>query len=294
VTEQRDTGSGVETARKPSAAKRLLQGRPLGHPLHPMLVHLPIGLWFLSFALDVIALFTDPGGDAGSTALAKATFYLLVLGLAGALLAIVTGFADYMDVRKDHPARGTATWHMALNLAAFVVFGLSALLRLDVTGFALMPAIVSAVGIVLVGVSGYLGGVMVYDDGLAVGRHRRAHEPPPETLKVNAPADDGYVDVMDTDDLAADVPTRVDINGHVIVLLRHEGQVYAFQEFCTHRFGPLSEGKMDDKGNIMCPWHRSCFDVRTGKVANGPAKVDLKTYETREEAGRLSVRVPNR
>jgi nitrite reductase/ring-hydroxylating ferredoxin subunit/uncharacterized membrane protein len=255
-----------------------------------MLVHLPIGLWLLSFVLDVIGLTRDTDANG----FVRAAYYTLVTGLVGAVLAMLTGFADYTDVRRDHPARKTANWHMALNLAASAVFLGSALLRtprLDDADPWVVPVILSGIGVVLVGVSGYLGGVMVYDDGLAVGRHRRSHDPPAETLTVNAPADGGYVDVMDADDLPAGIPTRVDVNGHVMVLLRRDGQVYAFQEFCTHRFGPLSEGTVDDSGTIMCPWHRSCFDVRTGKVANGPAKVDLETYAVLEDRGRISVRV---
>ena len=39
---------------------------------------------------------------------------------------MITGFADYSDIRRDHPARRTATWHMVLNLAAFVAYAASA------------------------------------------------------------------------------------------------------------------------------------------------------------------------
>jgi nitrite reductase/ring-hydroxylating ferredoxin subunit len=67
-----------------------------------------------------------------------------------------------------------------------------------------------------------------------------------------------------------------------------EGRFYAFQEFCTHRFGPMSEGKLAN-GHVQCPWHRSCFDVRTGKVVHGPAKIDLKTYPVRIENGKLCI-----
>ena len=48
--------------------KQLLQGRPFGHPLHPILVHLPIGLFFLSFAIDVW-FFVHP-----AAALARSSF----------------------------------------------------------------------------------------------------------------------------------------------------------------------------------------------------------------------------
>ena len=65
---------------------------------------------------------------------------------------------------------------------------------------------------------------------------------------------------------------------NIITIARLDGEFHAFQEFCTHRYGPLSEGILRD-GQVQCPWHGSCFDVRTGEVTRGPAKENLKTYE---------------
>jgi nitrite reductase/ring-hydroxylating ferredoxin subunit/uncharacterized membrane protein len=273
--------------RRPSAIKRVLQGRPFGHPLHPLLVHLPIGLWGLSFVLDLLALFR---GDP-TAAIARTAFYMLVVGLVFALLAAITGFADYTDVRKDHPARQTATLHMVLNVAALAVFAISAAVHHHGPGMRVPYTILSAVGVALVGFSGYLGGVLVYDDGVAVGRHRRALDVQSQTLTVNAAPDAGWVDVMDAADLPQGVPVRADVNGHAMVLLRpRPGDICALQEFCTHRCGPLSEGTVAE-GQITCPWHRSRFDVHTGKPTHGPAKVDLKVYPVREERGRVQVSI---
>jgi len=56
------------------------------------------------------------------------------------------------------------------------------------------------------------------------------------------------------------------------------GEFYATDEECTHAGGPLSEGQL--QGNlIVCPWHDSCFDVRTGEVVCEPATIPLETYE---------------
>ena len=43
---------------------------------------------------------------------------------------------------------------------------------------------------------------------------------------------------------------------------------------------------------MQCPWHNSCFDVRTGKVTNGPAKVDLKTFQVDTRDGKIYIGVP--
>lgn len=84
---------------------------------------------------------------------------------------------------------------------------------------------------------------------------------------------------------------RVEIDGQVIAIAKLDGNFYAFQEFCTHRFGLLSGGDFDGF-NVQCPWHNSCFDVRTGKVNKGPAKVDLKTFTIETRDGKTGIVLP--
>src|ERR1041385_5097263 len=55
------------------------------------------------------------------------------------------------------------------------------------------------------------------------------------------------------------------------------GSFCATQAKCTHRQGPLSEGKFDGS-TVTCPWHGSQFNVCTGAVLRGPAAEPLKTY----------------
>jgi uncharacterized membrane protein/nitrite reductase/ring-hydroxylating ferredoxin subunit len=267
-----------------------LEGRPLGHPLHPMLVHLPIGLFVLSFLFDVASQIF-----AGEAWLVPAAFYSLVLALAAAVLAALTGVADWADIRSDHPGKPVATTHMALNLVAVALFGVSAILRLgqlDAAATPILPLLLSLVGLGLLSYSGYLGGRLIYEDGIAVGRHRRRGDLPFRTVQVQAePEQDGFVPVAYTSRLAEGQTLRIEANGYVLALARIDGEFYAFQEFCTHRFGPLSEGALAD-GQVQCPWHRSCFDVRTGKVTQGPAKVDLKTFDVRVMDDIVLVRVP--
>jgi nitrite reductase/ring-hydroxylating ferredoxin subunit len=84
---------------------------------------------------------------------------------------------------------------------------------------------------------------------------------------------------------------RAEINGEVMTIARIDNRVFAIQEFCTHRFGPLSEGTFHGF-DVQCPWHKSRFDVRTGKVTNGPAKLDLKTFRVETRNGKICVGVP--
>jgi nitrite reductase/ring-hydroxylating ferredoxin subunit len=219
----------------------------------------------------------------------------MLIGILTALLAAIPGFADFSSIRSDHPARKVAISHMILNLLAVVVYAIDLSLRLhlgDVTRIPITPFALSIVGIGLLSISGYLGGVMVYDDGIAVGRHRRWSKTPTTTLRPNvADAVDGWVLVARSGDLRKDQTLRVEIAATVMVLARVDGQVCAVQEFCTHRCGPLSDGALCD-GQIECPWHRSCFDLKTGKPTHGPAKVDLRTFEVRELEGEIWIRVP--
>ena len=94
-----------------------LQGRPFGHPLHPLLVHLPIGLWTLSFLFDLANRLATP-----ENWLVQAAFYTLALGLAAAIVAALFGVVDWVDIRADHPARGVANTHLLLNLGAMALY----------------------------------------------------------------------------------------------------------------------------------------------------------------------------
>ena len=151
--------------------RNLLQGRPFGHPLHPMIVHLPIGLWMLSFVFDIASRIADDGNW-----LVRGAYYTMVAGTIGALLAASPGFADFSDMPRDRRGRRVAVWHMVLNLAAVVLYLINIWLRrddLDRAEVASIPVILSLLDVGLVIVSGYLGWIMLYSDGIGVGRHRR-------------------------------------------------------------------------------------------------------------------------
>jgi uncharacterized membrane protein/nitrite reductase/ring-hydroxylating ferredoxin subunit len=275
--------------------KDLLQGKPLRHPLHPILTHFPIGLFVLSFILDLISL-----GFPSVPNLARDAFYAIVLGIVTALIAAVPGLVDYADIRNDHPGKRTATIHLVLNLAIVAIYGINLGVRastIDEMRTPIVPLVLSVIGLVLLSISGYLGGRLVYDDGIAVGRHNRRTATPQDTLHLSTvngakEADLVLVSVPGADRLVNGETLRAEIDGQIITIARLDNRVFAFQEFCTHRFGPLSEGTFDGF-NVQCPWHKSCFDVRTGKVTNGPAKVELKTFRVETREGKICVGVPS-
>ena len=268
--------------------KAILQGKPFGHPLHPALVHFPIAFFVLSLVIDIVSYV---GRD--STNLMQVSFYAMAVGFSMGLLAALAGLADRSDIRLDHPARKTANTHMTLNLIAMSLYALNLILRvgqLELSAPSLVGMLLSGVGVGIILVSGYLGGTMVYDDGVGVGRHRREARLPRKTIVVSMlERQDGWVAVCNADDVRDGETLRVDWDGTIIAVARQGDKVYAFQEFCTHRYGPLSEGRLYDH-QVECPWHRSCFDIRTGKVMEGPAKMDLKMYSTMVRGGKIFIK----
>lgn len=269
--------------------KDCFEGKPVHSPLHPALVHLPIAFLPLSLVLDLASwVWQNPAAH-----LPQAATLSLAIGIATGLVAGLVGFVDYTEIRADHPAKKTATAHMILNLLALGVFAVSFGLRwgsqeaLETGGSAVL---LSAIGVIGLSISGYLGGHLVYNDGIAVGRHRHAPSFPDSTVTRTGAAGE-FTDIANDTALAIGETLRVNANGVIVAIARTPNGVFAFQEYCTHRFGPLSEGQL--KGcEVVCPWHRSAFDVRTGKVTSGPATVDLRTFAVRVLDGKIWLQLP--
>ena len=132
-----------------------------GHPIHPMLVPIAIGCLVFSFASDVIRIV---GGEA--TPWVALAYYTMVGGIIGALAAAVPGFIDLLSL--EGPVKRTAITHMLINLTVVGLFVFNAWLRHGNPEVGGWPAALSAIGIGLLVISGWLGGKMVYEAGVAV------------------------------------------------------------------------------------------------------------------------------
>jgi uncharacterized membrane protein len=135
-----------------------------GHPIHPMLVPLPIGMWILSLACDIIAAFS-----ANPTNWKLVALYAMVGGIIGALAAAIFGFIDLLSLPAD--IRKTAIMHMSINLAIVVLFVINGWVRIasgDMGAGSAGLVWLSVIAIALLLVSGWLGGKMVYTAGVAV------------------------------------------------------------------------------------------------------------------------------
>ena len=133
------------------------------HPIHPMLIVFPIGLWFFSLVCDFIY-------HVGSHNLfwKGVAFYTMLGGVVGALLAAVPGFIDYLSIR-DRRLKRIATAHMVLNIIVLAVFVFNLGIRFNgAPDSELLGVILSVVGIAVLAASGWLGGSLVYVHGVAV------------------------------------------------------------------------------------------------------------------------------
>lgn len=131
------------------------------HPIHPMLVGLPIGLWVFSLVADVIFL-SGWGGPVWKVV----AWYTIGGGIVGALMAAIPGFIDFTSVTARR-VKKIAIAHMTLNLIAVGLFALSFGLRF-VAPLGPLPVVVSGLGIVVLGVAGWRGGELVFVHGMGV------------------------------------------------------------------------------------------------------------------------------
>ena len=154
--------------------KDFLQGKPLGHPSHPLFVHFPSALFPTSLLFDLLSwAFDEP-------ALVKAALYTIGVGLAPATVAILTGFVDYFGMVPGSSKRRVATWHWVLTLPMVLIFSLAVALRAGQTDAAhtSLPLIgLSLIGVALLTVGNYFGAELVYRMGMRVSTGPRRETP---------------------------------------------------------------------------------------------------------------------
>ena len=135
-----------------------------GHPIHPMLIPFPLALWATSFVVDVLFYFLRH-----PTLLVIAKF-MIAAGCIGAIAAAIPGIIDWLSIRNGD-VKKVANWHARLNIAALVVFAISLFLRLgsysELVGRKLtIPFLLSLVGVILISISGWLGGELAFRYGV--------------------------------------------------------------------------------------------------------------------------------
>ncbi|GAA5513391.1 hypothetical protein Dcar01_02126 [Deinococcus carri] len=142
----------------PAGVLRLLHGESLGHPLHPILIHLPLGGWLIAGVLDFVP--ASPSAERE-----HAADLALLLGTLGGVGAVAAGWTDWSNTRGQ--ARRTGLLHGTLNETALLLNAASLLARKRGRRRLGKTLSGTALGLALVG--GFLGGQLVYRHGLGVG-----------------------------------------------------------------------------------------------------------------------------
>jgi uncharacterized membrane protein len=145
----------VDTALPDGNPRKLLEGRWLGHALHPVLSDVPIGSWTSSVILDLL------GGHAAQSS----ADLLIVVGLAAALPTALSGWTDWSGTDKQQ--QGVGLIHAVANIFAVSLFALS--LRQRRQDRRKVGKLLSLAGAGSMGTAAYLGGHLSFARGAGVG-----------------------------------------------------------------------------------------------------------------------------
>lgn len=145
------------------------------HPIHPMLVPIPIGAFALTFVGDLAY------ATSGLHFWYAFAFVSMGIGILGAVAAAPFGLADYLGIPAGTQAKRTATVHLTLNATALVLYVMNWMLRRGggAAGEEMWPLafLVEVFAFVSLALSGWLGGRLVFEDKVGVTEAR----PPGET-----------------------------------------------------------------------------------------------------------------
>ena len=239
---------------------------------------IPFPFAFLTGAVlfDLVAWWT------GDSDVAYTGRYLTIAGIAFGLLAAVPGLIDYFgSVPPQSSAKQRATKHALANVSALVVFFVSLLLRQDGQS---TPAtfVAELVGLILLSAGGYMGGTLVFRNQIGVD-HRYANAG--KWQESSVPKTNEPVVIGDADSVGVDQMKLIHAATRIVLGRTDEGFA-VFDDRCTHKGGPLSDGVMMC-GTVQCPWHGSQFDVQSGEVKCGPARKKIGTHRFEEANGQI-------
>lgn len=253
----------------PGGARDALHGTWLGHPLHPLLVQLPIGCWVSAAALDLL-----PGGEPYARR-------LIGLGLLASGPTAAAGANDWSELHP--PQLRVGLLHGAVNLAAAGAYALSLAAR--ASGRTRLGRLLGFAGLGTVAVGGLLGGHLAYRQAAGANHAEAVVHLLPE----------GWQPLGPVADLPEGKPVRRLLAEVPLVVLRDSSEVRVLADWCSHLSGPLSEGSLqtiDGEACLQCPWHGSTFRLRDGAVIHGPATTPQPALRTRVRDGVLEVALP--
>jgi len=265
----------VNAVLRPQAFKDLLHGTWLGHPIHPVLVQVPVGSWVSAGVLDTVPR------------LRPAATVLIGTGVAAAVPAALTGAADWSE--QDTGVRRLGAMHAVANVTALGLYVGSLVARSR--GRQTLGLLLSYSGLGIATGSAAVGGHMSYAQSSGASHSATA---------ARALTSD-WIDLGPLDDLPEGRPALRTGKGSSVAVplaaVRRGARVDVFVGACSHLSGPLHEGQVEAvRGHecLVCPWHGSAFDLDDGSPRRGPAANPQEKLEVRMEAGRVMARLPGR
>lgn len=100
-----------------------------------------------------------------------------------------------------------------------------------------------------------------------------------------------FVEIAPASELPNGERLFVELGGKSIVIFNIAGQFFAIADVCSHDDGPVGEGDIEGY-TITCPRHGAEFDIRSGKVLQLPAVVDIPAYPVTVVDGMIQVGLP--
>ncbi|CAA9428114.1 MAG: Ferredoxin, 2Fe-2S [uncultured Rubrobacteraceae bacterium] len=254
--------------------RNALDGVWLEAPLHPVLQTVPVGSWTAAITLDAVDIMS------GSKATRNAADGTLAVGVVSGFAVAAVGLSDWRYLSGGSRRMGMA--HGLLNTAGLALNTASLVLR--ATGRRNAGRAAFLAGYTLNGIGAHLGGELSYHYGLRVNRN---------VFEWGGP--DEYTAVLEESELSGSELRRVELDsedgGKVGILLSRTqgGKVCAISATCNHFSGPLERG--DREGDtVVCPWHKSRFDLCSGESIDGPAVFPQSRYHTRVRDGNIEIK----
>ena len=100
-----------------------------------------------------------------------------------------------------------------------------------------------------------------------------------------------YLDIAPASELPSGERLFVEVEGKSIVIFNVADQYFAIADVCSHDDGPVGEGTHEGY-TITCPRHGAQFDIRTGRVLQMPAVVDIPAYPVKIFDGMIQLGIP--
>jgi uncharacterized membrane protein len=160
----------MESRHLPSKEPASKIAGPYGHPFHPLAVTIPIGTWVASLILDIASKASDDPNPYVVSAR-----WLIGIGIVGAIVAAIFGLMDLAGIPDGTPTKRIGFTHMTINLLVTAAFIVSWFIRgnggIEADGSTSTELLVlSVIALLVLAVSGWLGGMMAYRYGVRVAR----------------------------------------------------------------------------------------------------------------------------